>query len=406
MSRQVLSLVCLVGLILFTAGCSRAPDQKWWKGNLHTHTFWSDGDEFPESVLAWYRDHGYDFVALSDHNTVADTVRWLQFDTTSVRYPIFRRYLQDFGDDWVEYRARDDSVFVRLKRYEEYSDLFKAPGEFLIIRSEEISDGYEKIPIHVNATNIKTYIPPQGGSSVVDVMQRNVNAVLEQRRETGQAMFPHINHPNFGWALTAEELAEIEGERFIEVYNGHPAVHNEGDSLRPSVERIWDIANTIRRSRNMPIMFGLAVDDSHNYQEMAVGRASPGRGWIMVSAPDLTAASLIESMEAGSFYATTGVELDAIEFDGATLRIVVREEEGVSYRIQFFGTTTAESGDKKRLSVGALLDEKEGSEASYSLTGNELFVRAGIVSSRLKSNPYREGEFERAWTQPVIPEQD
>jgi len=23
---------------------------RWWKGNLHTHTFWSDGDDFPEMV--------------------------------------------------------------------------------------------------------------------------------------------------------------------------------------------------------------------------------------------------------------------------------------------------------------------------------------------------------------------
>lgn len=404
MSPRVLNLVCLVGLILSTAGCSRPPVQTWWKGNLHTHTFWSDGDEFPESVLAWYRDHEYDFVALSDHNTIAESDRWLRFDTTSVRYPIFREYLRDFGGDWVEYRATDDSVFVRLKRYEEYSGRFTAPGEFLIIRSEEITDRFEEKPIHVNATNIKEFIPPQGGSSVVDVMQRNVNAVLEQRRESGQPMFPHINHPNFGWALTAEEIAEIEGERFIEVYNGHPSVHNEGDSLHPSVEMIWDIANTIRRTRDMPLMFGLAVDDSHNYQEMAVGRVNPGRGWIMVNSPELTAASLIESMEMGSFYASTGVELQTIDFDGTTLRIVVSEEEGVSYRIQFYGAITAGRVDAETVSKGKLLSEKSGSEASYSFSGNELFVRAKVISSRLKSNPYREGEFERAWTQPVIPD--
>ena len=166
---------------------------------------------------------------------------------------------------------------------------------------------------------------------------------------------------------------------------------------------IWDIANTIRRTRDMPLMFGLAVDDSHNYQEMAVGRVNPGRGWIMVNSPNLTAASLIESMEMGSFYASTGVELQTIEFDGTTLRIVVREEEGVSYRIQYYGAVTAGRAGEETFSTGKLLSEKSGSEASYSVTGNELFVRAKVISSRLKSNPYREGEFERAWTQPVIP---
>lgn len=28
---------------------------QWYKGNLHTHTLWSDGDDFPEMVADWYR---------------------------------------------------------------------------------------------------------------------------------------------------------------------------------------------------------------------------------------------------------------------------------------------------------------------------------------------------------------
>lgn len=29
---------------------------RWWKGNLHTHSLWSDGDDFPEMIACWYRD--------------------------------------------------------------------------------------------------------------------------------------------------------------------------------------------------------------------------------------------------------------------------------------------------------------------------------------------------------------
>ena len=39
----------------------------WLKGNLHTHTTQSDGEKTPEQAAAWYRDHGYDFLAISDH---------------------------------------------------------------------------------------------------------------------------------------------------------------------------------------------------------------------------------------------------------------------------------------------------------------------------------------------------
>jgi len=40
---------------------------RWLKGNLHTHTTQSDGARTPAEALAWYREHGYDFCAITDH---------------------------------------------------------------------------------------------------------------------------------------------------------------------------------------------------------------------------------------------------------------------------------------------------------------------------------------------------
>ena len=40
---------------------------RWYRGNLHTHTTISDGQRSPEEVKARYRDMGYDFIALTDH---------------------------------------------------------------------------------------------------------------------------------------------------------------------------------------------------------------------------------------------------------------------------------------------------------------------------------------------------
>jgi hypothetical protein len=42
---------------------------RWWKGNLHSHTFWSDGDDFPEMVTQWYTVHGYHFLAFVGFTT-------------------------------------------------------------------------------------------------------------------------------------------------------------------------------------------------------------------------------------------------------------------------------------------------------------------------------------------------
>ena len=50
-----------------------APDRsawRWYKGNTHTHTLESDGDSTPEDVTRWYREHGYQFLVLSDHNVL------------------------------------------------------------------------------------------------------------------------------------------------------------------------------------------------------------------------------------------------------------------------------------------------------------------------------------------------
>jgi hypothetical protein len=39
----------------------------WYKGNLHTHTTQSDGLATPDEAIRWYRDQGYDFLAITDH---------------------------------------------------------------------------------------------------------------------------------------------------------------------------------------------------------------------------------------------------------------------------------------------------------------------------------------------------
>src|SRR5215470_9246315 len=41
--------------------------ERWYRGNLHTHSTRSDGALSPEAVVRTYREHGYDFVAVTDH---------------------------------------------------------------------------------------------------------------------------------------------------------------------------------------------------------------------------------------------------------------------------------------------------------------------------------------------------
>lgn len=392
---------------------------RWWKGNLHTHTLWSDGDDYPEMVADWYKRNGYHFLALSDHNVLSVGEKWFDLSGTRGRGAALVKYIERFGDEWVATRVRNGKVEVRLRTLDEVRRLLEEPGRFLMIQSEEITAAHDGKPIHVNATNLQEFIPPQSGSSVTDTMQKNVDAVNEQRRRTGLPMFPHINHPNFGWAITAEDLMQLDGEKFFEVYNGHPAVRNYGDGTHAGIERVWDILLTKRLAElHKGVMYGIAVDDSHNYHESHITKANPGRGWVMVRAKRLHAHDIVHAMEDGDFYATSGVTLKDVRFDGRALSIQIRPEKGVTYTTYFIGTrrgydptatpVTGESGEPLGVTmrysedIGTVLAKVEGVSARYVMRGDEIYVRARVVSSKRKVNPYAEGEMETAWIQPVV----
>jgi hypothetical protein len=372
---------------------SEAQSTKWFKGNLHTHSLWSDGDGYPDVIVDWYKTNGYQFIALSDHNILAAGDKWVKVPQSKMHEDGFQKYLERFGDDWVEQKTDSAGrMLVKLKTYEEYRKRFESK-DFIMLKSEEITDRFEKKPIHINATNVQELIPAQGGVNVVDVMQRNINAVLEQRAKTGAPMFPHINHPNFYYAITTDDMIGLKGERFFEVYNGHPLVHNYGDSLHPGTEKMWDDINIAYRKRGQDLLFGLATDDSHNYHQFGKAYSNAGRGWVMVKSTALTPEALIMAMEAGDFYSSTGVVLEELKVEKNKVIIHVKAEKGVSYSIEFI------SADKNGIINRQVI---KGDRATMLLKPDQLFLRAKITSSKLKENPFNEGEFETAWTQPVF----
>jgi hypothetical protein len=242
--------------------------------------------------------------------------------------------------------------------------------------------------------------------------------VAQQSRRVGQPILAHLNHPNFGYAVTAEDMAAIVQEKFFEVYNGHPGVNHFGDEKHAGVEQMWDIANTIRIAdmKHSPL-YGLATDDSHNY--FGNRDSSPGRGWVMVHAEALKPEAIIHALEAGDFYASSGVTLDAITFDRKTqtLSISIAGEEGIDYVTEFIGTpinydkTNRAVVDKQgqeiaatrtySADVGKVLVQVDGTSATYQLTGQELYVRAVVTSTKKHWNPSFTNQTEQAWTQPV-----
>lgn len=386
------TLITLFALILFIS--INAQNSKWYKGNLHTHSYWSDGDEFPEMIMDWYKNHDYDFVALSDHNIIAEGEKWKKISADSLYQNAFKEYLKKYGEEWVNYIRDENGLRVQLKTLEDFRPLFEEPEEFMILKAEEVTSYLDDKAVHMGAINIQEVIEPKEGNTIVELIQNNLDAIMEQEEKTGEQVLQHLNHPNFTYAITAEDIIHINGERFFEVFNGHPYVNNYGDSIHQSTEQMWDQVNIAYHSMDKPLLLGIATDDSHNYHKFGQKYSNSGRGWVVVRAEELSATALIEAMEAGDFYATTGVELSNINFKENELSIDIKEEKGVNYEISFIGV-------KKNSTQSEVLKKVKGSTATFQLPENVLFVRAKIVSDKVKENPYRKGDTEVAWTQPV-----
>lgn len=393
MKRMPLIFFALSLLVLNSCGTQ----ERWYKGNLHTHSYWSDGDEFPEMIMQWYKDQGYDFVALSDHNIIAEGVKWKSIPKDTLYQNAFQEYLQKYGEDWVNYRVDSLGTHVQLKTLEEFRPLFEEEEEFMIFRAEEVTAYLGKKAVHMGAINVQEVIEPREGKTIVELIQNNLDAIREQAERTGEPMLQHLNHPNFTYAITPQDIMQLDGERFFEVFNGHPYVNNYGDSLHSSTEEMWDMVNIAYLNTGKPIMYGLATDDSHHYHKFGQKYSNAGRGWVMVKADKLHPHALIASMEAGDFYSTTGVLLEKISFKNNRLKVKIKAEEGVNYRTQIIGAS-------KNASDSEVLKTMEGTEVKFELPEGYLFVRAKVISDKPKKNPYKEGDVEVAWIQPFVVE--
>ena len=100
----------------------------------------------------------------------------------------------------------------------------------------------------------------------------------------------------------------------------------------------------------------------------------------MVRAARLDTSLLLDALERGDFYASTGVELADYEATATAIRIAVRPTAFSKYRIQFIGKG------------GRLLSEQTTPSAVYTIKGNEGYVRARVVESN--------GQM--AWAQPIM----
>ncbi len=398
--------VLLTCVLLLSGGCALPPDEatsRWWKGNLHTHSLWSDGIEFPEVIGAWYRDQGYNFLAITEHDILQEGERWIDINAPDAGWPPRNKsarnalpgYKARMGASWVQERVADGKHLVRLRGLSEYRHLFEQPDSFLFIMAEEITD---KGGAHLNAFNLDVAVLPRGGVTSAERIRNNIEAVNERRRVSERTIISIVNHPNYVWTLKAEDIAAISDARLFEVYNGHKLVNNAGDSVHPSTEQMWDVMLSLRHAHGQQPIYGVATDDAHDYGVASDTISRPGRGWVMVQAERLTPDQILRALHNGDFYASTGVALAALNRTSTGIRLAIRAQPNVSYRTQFIGTRM----DTTR--VGEVFAEVAGDVAEYKFRGDERYVRAKVLASAPQLDPLSGNVlgWQSAWVQPVF----
>ena len=256
---------------------------QWFKGNIHTHTNVAGGDADPETVVRWYRRHGYDFLVLSDHN------------------------------------------HLTLFEYGQGKRPFRRP---LMIPGEEITATIKSgtVPIHINGIGISRLIEPIDAGEVVPTIQANVDAVLEA------GGIASINHPNYRWAFDHQAIIQVTGASLLEVYNGLLTTNVDGGVGKLSYEGIWDGVLSAGR-----VIFGAATDDSHNYNDFTYLKANPGRGWVVVRAREFSAEAIVDALAAGDFYSSTGVTLSEVSSSQESVRLRIEQIGNLIYTTRFTG---------------------------------------------------------------------
>lgn len=251
---------------------------KFYKANMHVHTTVSDGGSTPEEVKAAYMEKGYSIVAFTDHEIMmphpelADE-NFLPITSVEIAtneydraWPFTRTYhlnLYSKDPNCSCYNVRDNNRIW--------------PGKVREIETEEQK---------------QVHFP-----RFYEKMQETVEAA------TKAGFLVSYNHPV--WSLqNYTDYIHLKGLWGVECYNTGCARNGYIDTAQP----LDDLLRAGER------VFPLATDDSHGLKDRF-------GGWIMVKAESLAYDKVMQALEKGDFYASTGAEIQELYIDGNELHI-------------------------------------------------------------------------------------
>jgi len=278
-----------------------------YRAALHNHTTHSDGHTtLPDAVRDFY-NHGFDILAIGDHNVV--TYRWDTAPTGALRsLPVLM--------STEEKEAIYDGTYGRSGIFADA--IF--PGHLGPQLRRPQPGGMISIP-HVNEQSH----PDRGREHILTLWadfnneprQTPSQVFYEVERLGGLSIINHKGRFTRAWVHPRRILRDGHGRgwvasndptiirRYVEFYRDFPSIL--GMEIFNSLDRetqwdriLWD--NILMRTMpNGRKVFGFSNDDAHNCEEV-------GFNWNVLLMPALTESDTRIALETGAFYAVTRVD--------------------------------------------------------------------------------------------------
>lgn len=307
---------------------------QWYKGNLHSHTVISDGNLTPKEMVELYKENGYSFMCLSEHDIYTD----------------FRSELNT-KEFMLLPGLECSSVF-----YDEEDNRTKVHHLNVILGTTKMQENAKN-----NLLTHMEYVKPfvwEGAKTaqyIVDLME-------------SRGCISTYNHPIWS-RVDQDDFINTKGLFALEIYNyGTVLESNTGYDTTH-----WD---TMLRKGNKVNAF--ASDDNHN-QDILPDSCG---GWIMVQAESLEHDNIVNALIEGNYYSSSGPEI----YDFGIKDGVVYVECSPVNNVNFM----AGSGINAGFSCWGIPKEDTLTKAEYELKGDESYVRIECIDKYGKtawSNP-------------------
>lgn len=237
-----------------------------YKGNIHMHTTRSDGDYPPQTAAEKYRENGYDFIMISDHE--------IYWNSDELDKPGF---LVLGGTEISVQMNEERSWIIDYER--------KALGN---TRSRHTHMHYCCVKDDSMPDEGQFFVQDQKIERIVDRGIDSWNTQVEFMRRHGNIVF--VNHPHWS-RLAPELLLASQGISGFEVWNSGNVYKCGGRAD----EDIWDWC--LMRGRKLN---AVAADDSHE------STTDFGAGFIIVQSSEFTKAGICRALKQGDYYASCG----------------------------------------------------------------------------------------------------